>query len=59
MGAMSAPGGLGAFTRMLRKNKTARKMVQNKVSGAKQQMSAVHARYLKLMHRKRKRIVRG
>lgn len=58
MGAMSQPRGLGAFTRMLRGNKIARRMVQNKVHNARQQMTKVHLNYLRMLHgRGKKRTV--
>ena len=59
-GVMSGgKAGLGAFTRMLRTNKNARKLIQNKVRGARQQMQRVHSRYLHMVHSSRKKRVRG
>lgn len=51
--------GLGAFTRMLRANKNARKLIQNKVRGARQRMQDVHARYVRMIHHSKKKRTRG
>lgn len=58
-GAMSNPGGLGLFTRMLRKSKLARRAAQPKLDAARGRMQHVHLRYINKLHRKKKRLTMG
>ncbi len=44
---------------MLRKNKSAHRLVKMKVQGAKMSITKAHDAYVRMMHKNRKRRVRG